>query len=740
MKMFTEQSQWIWLDASDAPNRYMETCERFSARAGQRAELRLSVEGQLVAFLNGERVEATQHSDFPFAKAVQTPDVTALLREGVNELRIQCWYPGVDTSVTRKEQPGLRYELRLDGEVALCSNAKTLVRPIAEYQDGKIPNITGQLGWGFERRFAAPAEWKPAFVTDKQATTIPRPILELDVQPPAPSRMFAQGVFAYVGGRDVGEEMQSAGLYWRDVKTMAQLPKPEYIPMTDGVRFPSEAGVTFRAEGGDGIWLCFDMGTLHEGYLTLDLVCPEPSRLDVGFGEHYEDLRIRTSVGGRCFGVKLTAPAQRQPFTHWFRRLGCRYIQLFVHAHEVTVYAASVRPVVYPLDARPELVPGDYLHQRIAEVSRKTLISCMHDHYEDCPWREQALYAFDSRNQMLAGYYAFGEFRFPRENLRLLAHSQREDGMLELCAPARIPITIPSFSMAFIMAVEEYCRYSGDLEFGREMLPVAERILDALRLRVHDGFAWRFKGEQYWNFYEWQPLLEGYAPCPEDSAEAGLQLFGILALQRMAALRKMAGSAPRECESEMLSELTGGLEKFWDEEAGAYASFIWDGKRVQSAELIQSLALYAGVCPEPRAAALREKLRTGDGLVPVTLSYSLFKYEALLQDPAMAEGVFDEIARRWGDMLFKGAVTFWEVDEGAAAFDRAGSLCHAWSSIPLYLYGAYVLGVRPEKPGVWTAQEPSPVALGMRGVLGTPEGHFAVRREIGQRAGMEKLD
>ena len=29
---------------------------------------------------------------------------------------------------------------------------------------------------------------------------------------------------------------------------------------------------------------------------------------------------------------------------------------------------------------------------------------------------------------------------------------------------------------------------------------------------------------------------------------------------------------------------------------------------------------------------------------------------------------------------------------------------------------------------------------GMRGVLGTPEGHFAVRREIGQRASMEKLD
>ena len=46
------------------------------------------------------------------------------------------------------------------------------------------------------------------------------------------------------------------------------------------------------------------------------------------------------------------------------------------------------------------------------------------------------------------------------------------------------------------------------------------------------------------------------------------------------------------------------------------------------------------------------------------------------------------------------------MDEGAAAFDRAGSLCHAWSSIPLYLYGAYVLGVRPEKPGVCWAINP----------------------------------
>jgi hypothetical protein len=58
----------------------------------------------------------------------------------------------------------------------------------------------------------------------------------------------------------------------------------------------------------------------------------------------------------------------------------------------------------------------------------------MHEHYEDCPWREQALYTMDSRNQMLCGYYAFREFDFPKASIRLMAQSIREDNLLELCS------------------------------------------------------------------------------------------------------------------------------------------------------------------------------------------------------------------------------------------------------------------------------------------------------------------
>ncbi len=711
-ELFTSQSKWIWLDEAWTPNRYMEARIPFNAADEKDVRLHISVEGTYAAFLNGEYIPSTQYTDFPFAKSVQVIELHP--RYGENELLIQCWYPGEDTSVTRREAPGLRFELRCGEKIIAVSDDRIRIRPIALYQDGPVTRITGQLGMGFYCRIAEPAQWQKAVCVEKEASFVPRPIRELRVDPCIQPTVVSQGSFQYIGGKNVGERMQTAGLFWQDIRTMTG---------SDSTALPCRFSQGFA----NGIYVLLDMGQLYEGYLTLDITCPKETLIDVGFGEHTQDLRLRTSVGGRCFGVTAVAGPERKRFVHHLKRLGGRYLQLFIHSPEAHIHEAGIQPVYYPVDEHTGMHFSDPLHNRIAEVSRQTLLSCMHEHYEDCPWREQALYAFDSRNQMLAGYYAFGEFTYARENLRLLAHSQREDGLLELCAPALVPITIPSFSMAFIIALEEYCRYSGDLDFGREMMPVCERILDTLAANVHDGLAWRLEDPKYWNFYEWQPILDGYGEAELPSAESGLHLFGLLALQRMRALKRMLNASDRECDLMVESELTEGLEQFWNEDEQAYASFLRNGRPLQYAELIQSLALYANVCTPQRQKILREKLLNG-GLVPVTLSYSLFKYEALLQDESNTKAVFDEIAQRWGSMLYQGATTFWEVDEGAPAFDRAGSLCHGWSAIPLYLYGAYFFGVRPVQPGVWSRIESHSDDLlqnGFRATFRSPKGYFS---------------
>lgn len=42
-----------------------------------------------------------------------------------------------------------------------------------------------------------------------------------------------------------------------------------------------------------------------------------------------------------------------------------------------------------------------------------------------------------------------------------------------------------------------------------------------------------------------------------------------------------------------------------------------------------------------------------------------------------------------GGMLFDGATSFWETLIGSEDFNGAGSLCHGWSAIPVYLYLKY---------------------------------------------------
>lgn len=710
--LFCDRSQWIWLGGMPAENCYLQFRHGFTPRAAEPVELRLSAEGQFVAYVNGSVLPATQYPDYPHHKAVSTIRLSDCVPERENLLEIQVHYTGADSSVARKEAPGLRFELWQGQTLLAASSPTTAVRPLSGYRCGPIGKITQQLGFGFIWTLSGEdAPWQSAQAAEKACVLVPRPIPELRVDERCPSRLISQGVFtAYTYPME-----QYAALAFRERETLC-------------VDNTGADGIALSASEGDGIYLIFDLGKETVGYLELDISCPTPTTIDVGYGEHLEDLRVRTNVGGRQFVLRCQTSAAHPHFSHRFHRLGCRYLQLFLHGREAVVRYAGLRPVRYPFQSAASFSCSDHLHTQIYQVAKYTLDCCLHEHYEDCPWREQALYAFDSRNQMLFGYYAYGEFTQPRASLRTLALSQRPDGLLELCAPARVPVNIPAFSLAFVVELEEYCRYSGDIAFGQELLPVVRRILQTVHGQLSKGLVWNFREPQYWNFYEWRPLLEGTPiertqPLPP-SAEAPLQLYYLLALRRTAAILRYLGREDAPLNAE-IQTVQNGLEAFWDPDAQAYASFLRDGRRIQYAELTQALALYAEAVPAPRCAQLREKLASGT-LLPISLSSSIFRYEALLQQPERyAAQVFEEIAEKWGSMLYHGATTFWETELGAEDFERAGSLCHAWSSVPLYLYGAYLLGVRPDEPGIWKQHAPAPAPIYCaEGSFPTPHGRL----------------
>ena len=703
-----EKSRWIWCERAAAVNAYAVFRAAFSAPLGK-ACLRISADAQYAAFLNGLLVGEGQYADYPEYKVYD--ELPCALAEGENTLEITVWCPVTDSSVYRAGRPGLLFEMTgEDGRVLAASGEDVACAPHPGYQSGPIENITPQLGYTFsyDARSAAPV-FGPAIAFDGPRALKPRPVPKLEMLPRKAAALAAQGVFFDGPGGTFAERMQFAPMACRrltDLTGLRQAPE-----------FPCEEGVRFASPEGRGVYALLDLGEEDAGFLSLDIELEEEAEVLIGWGEHTHDLRPRTAVGPRNFAARYVARPGRNRFTHLFRRLGLRYLMLFVGAHAFTLRYAGIAPTAYPVSGEPRFHVADHLHQRIYEVCVRTLRACMHEHYEDCPWREQALYTMDSRNQMLCGYYALGEYAMPRASLRLMALGLREDGLLELCAPARVPVTIPSFTMMFLVQLQEYHLFSGDGDFARAMLPTARIIAEKALARLDEsGLMPAWEGEAYWNFYEWMPGLDGHtgrrAAPGEKRYDAPLNAFAALALKRLALLEEALGLDGARWRDAAEGIARAAHARFFDEEKGYYASYAADGDRWGDDELTQALMACADICPEDRLDGVLAAL-SGGTLTTITLSYSIFQFDALMRRPeTYARWVFERIARDWGRMLYAGATTFWETQAGAGDFDGAGSLCHGWSAVPIYCYFAYALGCRPAAPG-FARWEAVPVDSGL---------------------------
>jgi len=434
----------------------------------------------------------------------------------------------------------------------------------------------------------------------------------------------------------------------------------------------------------DGTFVIVDLGREMAGFVHLEVEAEPGTVLDVAYGEHLDDGRVRALVGGRHFAFSYTAGSGRRSFTHWYKRIAGRYLELHARTGGAfTLYHLTLREQEYPLKVLPYPEKlTDALARRIYDLSVDTLKLCMHEHYEDCPWREQGMYAMDSRNQALAGFYAFGEYDYPKACWQLFEPGLREDGMFPLTVPSRNPKTIPSFNLAWVIACCELVLYGG-AEYDVFQKTV-ERVLDAFSERLEDGCLSSLEGPLYWNFFEWAQGLGGSNNRSDPARKsAALTLF------YYGALRAYDRITPGGRYARQMAAVRQRFHSlFWDGEAEAYRTFSGEA---HFTELVQSLALWCGLVPEAWEKALRGSLaeRKNDW-VRTTLSHEIYRIDAVMQEPERYFPVIHrEILETWGSMAFAGATSFWETIDGGDAFGKAGSLCHGWSAIPVYFWQKY---------------------------------------------------
>lgn len=292
------------------------------------------------------------------------------------------------------------------------------------------------------------------------------------------------------------------------------------------------------------------------------------------------------------------------------------------------------------------------------------------------------MYAMDSRNQALAGFYAFGEYDYPKACWQLFEPALRPDGMFPLTIPSSNPKTIPSFTLAWVIACQELVSYGG--EDYNVFTETMRKILDAFAARAQDGVQWTLEGTRYWNYFEWADGLagnNGRDDVPQQSAALTLFFY--------AALRSYAAVCPDGRYEAAAAAIRENFHNtFWDEDATAYRTFA-DARHY--AELVQALALWCGLVPEALAPVLRRKLADRENpWVKTSLSHYIYKIDALMMEPEVYyPAVNRDIMDIWGNMTLAGASSFWETADGGHAFEKAGSLCHGWSTAPIYFWHKY---------------------------------------------------
>jgi hypothetical protein len=379
--------------------------------------------------------------------------------------------------------------------------------------------------------------------------------------------------------------------------------------------------------------------------------------------------------------------------------------------------------------------------QKIVDVSWRTLRCCTWETYMDCPYYEQLQYIGDTRLQCLITYVTTGDVTLPAQALRAFDRS-RFTGGAEGLTLSRYPChtavaqVIPTFSLIYILMIEDYLVHTGDEALVAELRPGIAPILNwfSPAMNPETGLLGRVR---YWPFVDWvNGWKTGIPPCSlrdlEGEAGAGdarrgrrtdrdasaiLNLHYLLALQAASRVyeRSKAGAgnlyAGRAavlkqriydtfydagrglvCDIPLEQEKGGGgggraKLGVWSQHAQALAVLADVLSPTEARQALETALDPRKVLRASEAVGDRAAGEEGRFLAPASFYFRFYLAEALAK-LRMGDRLWP-LLEPFRAALKRGSTTWPE------ALEPSRSECHAWSAWPLYFFARHLLGITP---------------------------------------------
>lgn len=392
---------------------------------------------------------------------------------------------------------------------------------------------------------------------------------------------------------------------------------------------------------------------------------------------------------------------------------------------------------------------SDPLLTRIWYVGAYTAHLCMQEQIWDAPKRDRGLWIGDLQVMGQTINNVFAD-KFLMERSIAMVRDEAQGGR----PPTELPVSdvnkLPGYSAAWFCTLADFYRHAGGWQFLAQQ---HEKIVSLLEYQqtlfdTNDVFV---NPHKEWNFCDWSPgfVLDN----PLTRATTGLYIIhGIH--EAVYLLRELGDARNANVYSAWADKLTAAARaRFVNPATQTYGDRLQENVMAvlsDTATSAQRSEIYARIIHpgSPAWTVQPDPTRHDDDVMSPYYGYFVLQTMGKL---GHNQDALNLIRRYWGDMLRRGATTWWEKFDPSwpenfkLVLDQTPylSLSHGWSSGPTSYLISTVLGVRPTGAGFGTVDiQPELGDLKWaEGDVPTPNGliHIRVERKKNRLTAVVKL-
>lgn len=619
-------------------------------------------------YLNSEFVGEGPAQSYPFAYNYNCYDVTDLIKPGANTIGVHLYYQGLFNI----------YLLSADNLSGMIAQLEIT------YEDGSREVIASDRGWKYTECTAYTSKYlygyQTQFSEDIDFGKIPRGWLDFDCDDTAWDKAIV-----------------CANPYPTEYSLLPQItPTVEHRKV-----YPTKIK---KIEGG----YFYDFGKEVTGSPVFEISGVKGDKIELRFGEELLlDGRVRFELRANCTYKDVHTLSGDKDLVEYFDYKGYRYLEILgvsENFNEDEVYTLCRH---YPFPQRHAAFEcSDERMNKIWDICVQGVKIGTQDTYYDCPTREKGGFVGDALISGLSHLILTGDTRIYKKFINDCKNTSRYCPAIMAHLPSYDINFCADYSALIPLFLEEYYNCTGDVEFLRDSVGIAEGIWEYFSEFLGDDMLLhaikhmdKVPPEMNTILVDWpQNLRDGY---DMESAERGVctsvNIFFYGFHKTMEKLYGILGDKEKSEKSRDIHEAMGKalIEYTYDEESGLF----------RDSELSTHSALHAN------ALAIFYKLTPPRGYEPLVnlimkrrlncgVYFAYFVMRGLFGIGKHKEALnllCGEDEHSWVNMLRCGASTCMEAWGPDQKWNT--SWCHPWSSSPIYFYTSEIMGIKRSAPG-----------------------------------------